>query len=267
MPKKSEIFTAEAEAFVQAHWKSYMDSELAQLLERRLQVKATADQIKGLRLRRRWTAKTKGGQKAGRCEKLLPQEAKEMVAWLCTTMNDKELAAFVFEKFGIERSPLQISRWRKSNHIHCGRDSKFKKGRPAGPGAIKKGEHRGRGTEFKKGHISNKALPVGSEVFIDKERGYWKRKIAEPNKWQLRSRWVWEQAHGPLKKGDIVIHIDGNPENDALENLRLINYQILGRLNSNGRFHGRQLEKDSSEWNNACISIACLEQKVLEAAE
>lgn len=266
MPKQSEIFTAEAEAFILAHWKSYTDFELSQFLERRLGVKATSDQIKGLRLRRKWTAPRCGGSRAGRCS-FLPLEAQSLVAWFCPTMRDQELADLLRDKLGLEVAAVKIYRWRKTHHIRNGRDSRWQKGHPPTAGCIKKGEHRSRATEFKKGDISYKALPVGTEVRVDKGRGYWKRKIAEPNKWQVRSRWVWEQANGPLKKGDILIHIDGNPENDSLENLRLINNKVLGRVNSSGRFHGRRIVKDETEWNQACISIACLEQKLLEETE
>lgn len=266
MPKCSEIFTQEAEAFIRDHWKSYTDFELSQFLERRLGIKATSDQIKGLRSRRKWTAEKAGGSKPGR-NSFLKAEAQDLIAWFCPVMKDQELAGLLRETLGIERTPVQISRWRKTHHIRNGRDSRWQKGHPATSGSIKKGEHRSRATEFKKGDISYKALPVGTEVRVDKGRGYWKRKIAEPNKWQVRSRWVWEQSNGPLKKGDILIHIDGNPENDSLENLRLINNKVLGRVNSSGRFHGRRIVKDETEWNQACISIACLEQKLLEETE
>lgn len=35
-------------------------------------------------------------------------------------------------------------------------------------------------------------------------------------------RWVWEQAHGPIPKGGIIHHIDGDRTNNAIENLMLV---------------------------------------------
>lgn len=93
---------------------------------------------------------------------------------------------------------------------------------------------------FKKGHSMNK-LPVGSirvrggqkhrkqgkqaEVFI---------KIAEPNKWRLYSRYLWEQYYGEIPKGYVVCTKDGDSTNIVIENLRLISRKALVVLNSKG---------------------------------
>jgi len=38
----------------------------------------------------------------------------------------------------------------------------------------------------------------------------------------LRSRWIWEQEHGPIPEEYDVHHKDVNKENDGLDNLELI---------------------------------------------
>ena len=48
-------------------------------------------------------------------------------------------------------------------------------------------------TSFKKGHIPKNWKPVGSER-IDTE-GYTLIKIAEPRKWALKHRIIWEEHH------------------------------------------------------------------------
>lgn len=76
------------------------------------------------------------------------------------------------------------------------------------------------GTMFKKGHINVRTKPVGSErVNVD---GYMEVKVAEPNKWRLKHRVVWEKANGPIPQGYNVQFKDGNPKNITLENLYLI---------------------------------------------
>jgi len=50
-------------------------------------------------------------------------------------------------------------------------------------------------------------------------------KIAEggnSHDWRLRAAVVWEAAHGPMPDGWIVHHIDGDPLNDAIENLEAV---------------------------------------------
>ena len=73
-------------------------------------------------------------------------------------------------------------------------------------------------TEFKKGNRPQTWVPVGSEAT---SKGYIRAKVAEPNVWRQRSHIIWEEAHNKtLPDGWIVRHIDGNPLNDALENLK-----------------------------------------------
>lgn len=264
MGTQSKVLTPEIEKFVCDHWKSYMDKELHEKILVKFGVNVNPTVIKYLRRRRRWVSENAGakGKRAGKCEVLLPNAAKSMIAWLCTIMTDRELAELINEKFGRSIKDYQISRWRKNNKIRCGRDSKFKVGMKPTAGVIKKGEHRSRATEFKKGNDNGCSLPVGTEICT---MGYWKRKIANPNKWMWRSRWIWEQANPPLKPGEVLIHIDGNTENDSLENLRLTTRNVLGRINTGGRFHNRRIEKDQVDWNKSCILIAEIEQKIVEA--
>lgn len=82
-------------------------------------------------------------------------------------------------------------------------------------------------TEFKKGQISLTHLEVGS-IRIRKRKNRYEParawiKIAEPNVWILRARYVWEKQYGKIPKGLLVHHIDHNPLNDKITNLCLIN--------------------------------------------
>ena len=75
-------------------------------------------------------------------------------------------------------------------------------------------------TMFKKGNITHNHRPVGSErVNVD---GYVEVKVAEPSKWRLKHRVIWEEAHGPIPRGHNVQFRDGNPLNVSLDNLYLI---------------------------------------------
>jgi hypothetical protein len=58
-------------------------------------------------------------------------------------------------------------------------------------------------------------------------------KFAEPNQW-LQKQWlVWQSVHGPAPKGKAIIFIDGDAQNFAIDNLKLISRAELLQLNRN----------------------------------
>lgn len=110
-------------------------------------------------------------------------------------------------------------------------------------GCIKKGEHRGflyrfqkgmtvwnkgmKGitiggveTQFKKGQMPKNHKPVGSERFS--KDGYLEVKVEEPRKWKMKHVINWEQLHGKVPKGYIVVMKDKCRTNVSPENLELI---------------------------------------------
>lgn len=87
-----------------------------------------------------------------------------------------------------------------------------------------KGIHLSPKTEFRKGCVGVNHLPVGATTGR-KCKGNMKRwfvKIAEPNKWILRCLYVWKNTKGSIPKGLLVHHLDGNTENDTIDNLCLL---------------------------------------------
>jgi len=89
----------------------------------------------------------------------------------------------------------------------------------------KKGLHLSPESEFKKGHISNRKLPVGAVVIRMRKRDNKQRKwikIGNPNIWQIHCHYVWEQTYGKISKGLLIHHIDRDTMNDDLNNLALI---------------------------------------------
>lgn len=90
------------------------------------------------------------------------------------------------------------------------------KGKKMDPEIYEKIRH----TMFAKGHVPTNHKPVGSErVSVD---GYVEVKVAEPNKWRLKHRVVWEEANGPIPAGCNVQFRNGNTQDVRLENLFLI---------------------------------------------
>ncbi|MCJ7747890.1 MAG: HNH endonuclease [Desulfobacterales bacterium] len=61
-------------------------------------------------------------------------------------------------------------------------------------------------------------------MWFDRFAGRWFVQWAENGKRikMSRSRWIWEQAYGPIPKGYDVHHKDEDKENDTLENFELL---------------------------------------------
>ena len=78
----------------------------------------------------------------------------------------------------------------------------------------------GKESQFKKGHQPHNHKTVASER-ID-EDGYTYIKIAEPRKWVLKHRHIYEQHHGKLEPHMIVTFRDKNITNFEIENLEAI---------------------------------------------
>jgi hypothetical protein len=75
-------------------------------------------------------------------------------------------------------------------------------------------------TEFKKGNFPGNGKPVGS-LHLNSV-GRYDIKVGHPNIWKRRSHFVWESHNGPIPKGMLIHHIDGNCINDSIENLSLM---------------------------------------------
>lgn len=136
----------------------------------------------------------------------------------------------IAQRLGLRKTREWIAeraRLRSSDPNHGGRATRFKvggvspnKGRKIEEWMSPEGIANSAKGRFKKGRPSQNIRPVGSErVNVD---GYIEVKIAEPNKWRLKQRVVWEAAHGPVPAGSMVSFIDGNKQNCELSNLRLM---------------------------------------------
>ena len=75
-------------------------------------------------------------------------------------------------------------------------------------------------TMFKKGNSPVNHREVGSErINVD---GYIEIKVAEPNRWRLKHRFIWEQVNGEIPKGYNVQFKNHNTQDCRIENLYII---------------------------------------------
>ncbi len=102
-----------------------------------------------------------------------------------------------------------------------GKAGRFKKGLiPWNKGKHTPSVGRMKETQFKPGEMPFNYQPVGT--ILTDSYGYLKVKISDPNKWKFLHRYLWEQEHGRIPKGMIVVFKDQNPNNCVLENLEMI---------------------------------------------
>ena len=86
---------------------------------------------------------------------------------------------------------------------------------------------------------SGLALNSGRRVGSKKTSGYWTINVRTPwgRKHLQVHRVIWELAYGPIPDGMEIDHIDRNPSNNRLSNLRLVthseNNQNKGQMSTN----------------------------------
>ena len=140
----------------------------------------------------------------------------------------KDLCSMFNKKFELNVSEHSIEQAKVRYGLRSGiSGGQFKKGNiPANKGKkwseymSEEGQKNSLKTTFKKGNIPENHRDVGSER-ITKD-GYIEIKVAEPNKWKLKHRLIYENNFGPIPKNHILIFADGNRTNIELDNLILV---------------------------------------------
>ncbi len=185
---------------------------------------------------------------------IFPKEIQDFIALNYKGIYTRELTDKVNSRFGTDYKPSQLDSYKGNHKLKSGVDGQFKKGHIShnkGKKGCPAGSEKG---WFKKGHVSANKLPVGSER-IDSKDGYLVVKVAEPNKWELKHRVIWERCNGPIPRGHIVIFLDGDITNLDINNLACISKSETLTLNRKG------LRYDDAKLTETGILIA----KVIQA--
>lgn len=155
----------------------------------------------------------------------------------------KELTKQFNKKFNLNLSESAIANRKHKLNLSSGIvGGQFKKGNiPFNKGKkwkdymSKEGQLESLKTTFKKGNIPHNHRAVGSERIS--KNGYIEIKIAEPNKWQLKHRYIYEKKYGEIPKGYNLIFLDGNRQNIELNNLKLVSKAEDLIMNNNKLFN------------------------------
>lgn len=136
---------------------------------------------------------------------------------------------YIYKRLSLVVPPEVLTQFKNSVRIQPGHISKNKGKRLkdyATPETIAKFKL----TQFKPGNCPPNFKPVGSEAI--RNDGYIYLKLANPNKWQAKHRYLYEQARGKIPRGFKVRFKDGNRLNFDLTNLELISNRKLMLLNT-----------------------------------
>ena len=148
---------------------------------------------------------------------------------------NQELADLFNQKLNTNITSRTIKSYKANNKLNSGLTGKFRKGQTPhnkGKKMPKEVYEKVKHTMFAKGNVPPNHRPVGSER-ISKD-GYIEVKVAEPNKWRLKQRVVYEETKGKIPEGCPIIFLDGNKRNFDIDNLRCITRSELLYLNCNG---------------------------------
>lgn len=179
----------------------------------------------------------------------------EMVEFLHEhkTMLRKEMTALFNKKFGTNISRRTLNTKCERIGALTGRTGRIEKG--STPWNLGKSGYMGaNATSFKKGNRPHNWQPVGYER-ITKD-GYIAVKIADPNVFELKHRHVWQQAHGPLPKGYVIVFKNKDKQDCRLENLEIITRGELARLNQSYK------NLSTPETHESCIVMAKIKSKI-----
>ena len=198
-----------------------------------------------------------------------PEGFEEFIRKVSWEKHLPELHKIVTAKFGDILTQEQLKSFlARKRIIRFENHGKFEKGHvPANKGkkmpaaVYEKSKH----TMFKKGHQPANRREVGSER-INVE-GYIEIKVAEPSRWQLKHRVVYENYHNvKLKSTDVVIFLDGDKQNFGIENLALIDRGINLIMNHEGmRFADAEITRTEVNIARLKKAITVAKRKLKEA--
>ena len=198
------------------------------------------------------------GSKNGVQPHIWSEEEKKYLKEIVTGRSYKDINKMMNDKFEYQFTESQIKGALRRYGLNTGLTGQFTKAHtPWNKG--KRGLNiGGKETQFQKGHQSINHRKVGSErITVD---GYTEIKVAEPNKWRLKHRVMYEKYHNvKLDPKQLIIFADRDKSNMSKENLLLVDNNQLLVLNRN------KLINEDAELTKVGVNVANLIIKIKES--
>ena len=176
------------------------------------------------------------------------QEEHDFMVMYVPGHSHKEILEEFNKRFSPPVTLNKIKAYIKNHNLNTGRTGYFEKGHISHNKGKKMPEEvyeKVKLTMFKPGDKPKNTLPIGTELMLSD--GYvWVKiddqpKVPKKVNWKQKHRLVWEEVNGPVPEGCLVIFLDGDRTNFALENLHMVTKSQNARLNQYG-FRGENPE-------------------------
>jgi hypothetical protein len=229
-----KIYTPKHIQFLKKNIKGRSYADMTRLFNKRFSLSVSLGKIKSLQRHHKLT----NGLPHGRSERKYLDKHLNYLRKIAPGTPRKTILKMFNKKFGFHISSSALyslcGKYKIRNGINSGIAYGFKKGHvpfnKGKKGCCAPGSEKG---WFKKGHRPAGWKPVGSErVTVD---GYVEVKISDittpiaekrQRNWKMKHVIIWEKANGQVPKGHIVIFLDGNKLNFALNNLMMLSRQV-----------------------------------------
>lgn len=170
----------------------------------------------------------------GRNNRAIPYSDAEL-SWIEVNqvgISRKDLAQKFNATFTRELSADNLGGLCKRKKWENGLDSTFNAGQESWNKGTKGLTGRNR-TTFKKGQVPPNHKPIGHEYKTT--QGYIMIKVAEPRKFELKHRHVWQLEHGPIPPRHVIRFLDNDRTNCSLDNLICVPVEVNGKVNSHDK--------------------------------
>lgn len=228
-------YSKEINDFIRENVVGRTAEELAELVNEKFGTDFTKEKMKCYKTNHKLKSGTGHGKPKG-YSFIFSDEIKEFILQNYKGIGNEELKDLINKNFGTSFTTEQIKRYKQRKKLDSGLTGYFPKGNvPQNKGKKMSPEiyEKCKATMFKKGQAPVNHRPVGSER-VSKD-GYLQIKVAEPDKWQQKNVYIYEQHYGKIPKGHKVIFLDGNNRNFDINNLALVSNSVMMRLNHNHR--------------------------------
>jgi len=224
-------YSQDVKDYIANNVKGATNAELVELVNAKFNTRFTNSKMKSYKANHSLQSGTQCGTPKGQPSYTFPEEVRNYIVDNHKTTGHKGMAEQLFTMFGRAYAPKQIKAYYANHKMHCGRSGHFEKGHtPINKG--KPGNAGWKSTQFKAEHRPHNYQLVGTERINGS--GYVDIKVAEPNTWKGKHIIVWEQTHGPVPDGSVIVFGDRNRRNFDPNNLILVTRSQLSTLNVKG---------------------------------
>ena len=238
---KSKKYTDQQLDFLRSGYKSMNTRDLTRSFNKRFGVTKTETQIKSTLQNHRIYCGRKGNDRLIERFRVYTEEQVQFIRENYTKRSQAEIVDLFNARFGADITLKKLKALLGNRRTNSGRTGRFPKGcKPWNYGTKGQGLTGANSGSFKKGNAPPNRRPLWSERVCPRD-GFILMKVPEPDpytgfptRYKHKHVYIWEQKHGPVPKGMVVVFIDGDKTHCKIENLMLISRAELLNLNQLG---------------------------------